>query len=496
MNSGQTIPIDTPRRFEIDKQTYTLVTLAETLYDDSGEEILTRVDHDRKLFILSDKCRGRHAVLGILTMVLSAWERERDSKNLSYDQLHMVASAVERFMVDLGLEDAALQSLQKPGHSESSGPEPEPEFEFEPPAFEPEPAPAAHAPRKKTQPAVLVGAGLVAAAALSVWWMAQSETTAPQPGLADSPGQIFSVSSGRYADLSHGQAPTQTPFAAPTHLAVCHPTDPAFAMVAGHHEVRRVALGGTDDLLLSAGAPIISLSVSPNGRYLAACDTEGTLYRLDWEQPAPAYSRQADSTRPASVTVDDRGQLTWLDFQQDTYTLDPETNQSRFVLGYEQYIPSPSAERLTVAVRTVDGSRQIEVLVGGLPLPLTVQLTEEQTVIAADTSDDGQIIGVLLRDDILDANTLLAIGPGADGNYPVRKTNLNSGNGIAQLRLSPDGRHAMAATDRVYLVDLDTMRIASALDTPQRDEAILDLAWDQATGEIKAATTQGGYRWR
>lgn len=433
------------------------------MYGDLGEEVLTRVDYDRKLFIISHRCQGRHAVVAALTMMLSAWQHERGTEAMDFAQLNLAASVMERFIVDMGLQDAAAQRL-------SSGPPPTPI------------KPKAHwrVARRSALAAALLGS--IAAA----WWANSVRQTASDP--ADALQTAAAI--GPVPTLAQDKQLTTAPFSNTLGLTAAHPIDPAFAAVSTDQHILRINLDGTTHPLTKTQAPIIWLSLSPNGQYLAACDIAKNIYLVPWDSDQPTQQWTAEGTTPLMVWVDNAGLITWQGDQSKLFITDTTTQTTTRLLGQEQAINPSGDGTVMCIVSHASPNRTLSIQNNGRNLPLTTQLLPNQLIHDADASDNHQTIAVLLNDGLL-----LIFQDLGDGRYRMREYQFPAPFGTAQIQLSQDGRTALIVTDQAYRFDLQRLRVTAAVDLPPTGGPVYDLAWREELGEIAIARAKEGLLW-
>lgn len=461
MSSGNTDPIRQPLRFHVGDSVYTLVTLAEAMYDTSGEELLTRVDHDRKLLILSDRCRGRHAVVATLTMLLSAWEHQRQDTPLNYEQLTTVASVMERFLVDMGLEDAAAQSLSAPK--------------------------TIHQP---SNPLATVRRGIAVAALITViagaWW---SIATRHSPSPAAEPLSAITVSTPLPGLVQSSTLKTPS-FPTALGATAAHPVDPAFAFATSNNEIKRTDLDGSSSLLAKTLAPVTWLSLSPDGQYLAACDLQNNLYLVSWDGHAEPQQRTAEGN-PMMLSVQNDARVTWLAADASLYVTDFSAQTTTRLLGVEQAVHAAAGVSASALIRQANGSRTLEFQIDRQTLPLSVQLTPTQVIHDLDASADRRTLVALLSDGLV-----LVIRQHNDGHYRLQEHPLPAPFGFAQTRVSQDGRTALIVTDQLYRLDTQRLRITAQTPLPQAGGPVYDLAWRETLDEIAIARATEGAAWQ
>lgn len=432
------------------------------MYDDSGEEAFTRVDYERRLLILSHRCRGRHAVLAVLTMMLSAWQREADTRPMDYDQLHSVASVMERFLVDMGLEDAATQRLSSP-----------------------RPTPKTDNRWRNTRRAALVAALLGSTGA--AWWAAGIWRSQPAP---PAPEQVVAIS-GPLVDLAPGKRLTAVPFEAPLGTTAAHPFDPAFVVSTAQNEILRHNLDGTTQLLATTQAPAIWLSVSPNGKHVAACDIARNLYLVSWDGQHSTKQWPAEGGTPLMVSVANDGTITWLGDQSNTFVTNAQTGSTTRLLDVEQAVAASSGRDVTCQRQRNTDHHELEIQVRGQPLALRTRLMPNQIIHSLDASADLRTIAVVLSDGLL-----LVFDERLDGRYEMQELPLPAPTGSARVRVAQSGGTALVLADQLYRVDLRRVRVTATLDLPDAGGPTCDLAWNEATGQILIARTKEGSAWQ
>ena len=444
------------------------------MYDGSGEEVFTRIDYDRKLFILSDRCRGRHAVLAALTMMLGAWEHDTNGQPMDYNQLSAVASVMERFLVDMGLEDAATQRL-------SSSP-----------------------PRQSNRTWPIVRRSALVASLLgctaAAWWAAERWRDQPSDAPLSPQALVVNAAQGDTAlspppELAHdslGKKPVHTPYAGALGPTAAHPSGRAFVITTADNEILRIdRKTGSRHRLATTRNLVLWLSISPNGRYLAACDLDKNLYLIPWDGDSPPQSFSAEGSTPLIVWANDDGRLTWLGDQANLFVTDPQSGSTTRCLGYEQAVPASSGRDAAGLVRRTDRGRTVEVEVRGQPLSITTRLPDGQSIHGVDASQDLRTVAVILSDGLL-----LLFHEQGEGNYRLHEQSFAKPPGNGQVRVSENGQFAYVATDRVYQLELPRMRTLGVLDLPEDTGPIQDLVWRESNDEIVVSTPQQGLSWR
>ncbi|MEM9883477.1 MAG: hypothetical protein AAF800_11215 [Planctomycetota bacterium] len=460
--SGQQHPISRPTRFHVGDQVYTLVTLKEPLYDDSGEQVLTRVDHDRRLFILADACRGRHAVLGILTMMLTAWRHQRDEAPYDYRQLSSTAAAVERFLADMQLTDAAVDRL------------------------------TASPPRERRRwvgrlpTLVAASIGLAAVVIGGVIFFENhrrsgSMPTAVQPVFSEAP----------LRDLATGLTASAAPFEGSRGASATHPTEPWFAFATPEQQVVRVDARNESKILFTAPAPITWLARSSDARTLLVADNDRHLHMVPWDGPSSDTLSLRVSTIPLAVAPASNGSLVWVGHDSSVSVIDPASRQTTRLLGVEQLVAASNGQAASAVVRKADAGRELQLTVNGQDLPLRVALLPGQSINDLAATVDRDTLALVLSDGLL-----LVLRRPTDAPPELRELQLPAPLGLGRLAVSPDGRTAMVVTDRLYRVDLDAMRPTAATDLPGGGGPVYDLTWRRDVGEIALARQHQGTTWR
>lgn len=464
MSSGNPDPISEPLRFQVGDTVYTLVTVAENMYDQSGQELYTKLDQERKLFILSDRCRGRHALVGILTMMLSAWQYDRPGRQLDFDQQNNIASVMERFLVDMDLKDAAIDRLSAcPLPAQSSKPS----------RFWP-------ATRRYALAAALV------AVTAGAWWSIATTRSTSNP---ETPSQTITVSAA-FPNLAQGKTLAVASLTNALGTTAAHPVDPAFAFATSDNQIMRADLDGSRRLLTKTPAPVTWLSLSPDGRYVAACDLQGNLYLVSWDAQTLPQQWAADG-KPIMLSVQNDGNITWLGDDSSVYVTDPATRITTRLLAYEQLVHASTGVHAAALIRQANSRRTLEFQLDGQTLPLHAQITSTQVIHDFDASEDHRTLIALLSDGVV-----LIIRKHSDGRYRIQKHQFPAPFGFAQARIARDGRTAIIVTDQLYRFDTQGMRITAQTPLPEAGGPVYDLAWREAIDEIAIARATEGMSWQ
>jgi hypothetical protein len=452
----------TPIRFQVGDTAYTLLSVAEPIYDNYGEELLTKIDHDRHLFIVSDRCRGRHAAIAAISMMLSAWQHHHGGKPMDYHQLSAAATAMERFLVDVGLHDDIIDRL-------TAGP-----------------------PTTQTQSRFrTVRRGFYAAALIAIsaaaWWFT---FYGQSPGTPDEPTVQAVTANTPLPDAAQGLQPITTPWPDAVGRTAAHPIDPAFVFSTPEGEIRRIDLEGNTQTLAPTRAPVHWLSFSPDGRYLAACDLQNNLYRIPWDNPDALEQWTAES-QPLAASIDNRGNLTWLDSRSAVFVTDADSNATTRLLDCQQAVPAVRDDAVVARIRTPSNQRQLELQIDGQPLPIRVELTDDQLIHSLDASDARRTLTLLLNDGLLLVYRTLG-----DGRYRLDEHRFPAPFGVGQVRISRDGRTALLVTDQLYRFDTQRLRTTAQSPLPDTGGPVFDLVWRESLNEIALARTDGGIQWQ
>ena len=454
-------------RFEVGSAVYTLVSVVEASYDSFGEELLTRVDYDRKLMYLSPRCRGRHAVLGTFVMLLSAWRHEHQLGPLDYQQISSVASVMERFLVDMQLEPQAIEML----HASTADTPPD---RVKPRAFS--------ASRVAAASAVIVSsvlAGWVAGNWRSDW------LTKPPAASAT----IVAVSTP-LVDLAEARHRLETDFPEGVLRSVVHPVDRAFAVATVDQRIQRIDEDGASTTLAVLASPATWISLSPNGRHLAACDLSGDFYLIDWAGENAVRRWVASGDKPAAVTVDDEQRLTWMGQGGGMFQTESKTGSTKHLLGQLQVVPIGDG-RLQAHLESGDRAQTLSISEEQQPLPLAVNVDANHVIHGFAASADHDILSIILSD-----GHLLVMERTEDDVYHVREAQFPPPFGVGQLAIASDGRSAFVATDRLYRVDLRGMRPTAALRFPHDAGVLHSFVWRPERDELVSSFASKGVTWR
>ena len=465
--SGDTHDRSQAVRFEVGGAIYTLVSVVEASYDSFGEELLTRVDYDRKLMFLSPHCRGRHAVLGTFVMLLSAWRHEHQLGPLDFQQISSIASVMERFLIDMQLEPQAIETLSS---STVNGP------------------PDCLKPRIFSALKVVAASALIASSVLAGWVGGNWQSNGSAEPLAG-PNNLVAVSTP-LLDLAEARNRLETDFPDGVLRSIVHPVDRAFAVATADQRIQRIDEDGASTTLAVLASPAIWISLSPNGRHLAACDLSGDFYLIDWAGKAAVRQWAASGDKPAAVSVDNEQRLTWLGQSGGVFQTNSETGSTTRLLGQTQVVYTDDA-CFHAHLESGDGAQTLGIFKKQQPLSLAVVLDANQVIHGFAASADHDIISIILSD-----GHLLVMERFEDDVYHMREAQLPPPFGLGQLAIAPDGRSAFVATDRIYYFDLARMQPTAALRFPNNTGVLHSFAWRLQRDDLVASFTSKALTWR